>query len=157
MQDIPLVRDAMRTPVHCVHDDAPLLSAAALLADRSWSGAPVVDGKGKMVGLLSESDVVQALATAAFHNLPGQRTVADAMTFPVHTTTPEADLFSLVAELTHGPHRRVVVCDDDNRPVGMLTRKDLMRALHAQASVKVRIQPYDEWAKARGVHNPFHK
>ncbi len=155
MSDMPVVRDAMHAPVRTVHQDAPLLSAAALLATHPWSGAPVVDDAGAVVGVLSERDALLALAAAAFHGDPGVGCVRDAMSAPAHTTTPDTDLFSLIPALTRGPHRRLVVVDDNRRPVGLLTRKDLLKAVYAEVNQRVHIPTYDAWARARGIHNPL--
>ena len=46
----------MTTPVQCVGLDMDVIQAATFLADKRFSGAPVVDVPGNIVGVLSEKD-----------------------------------------------------------------------------------------------------
>jgi CBS-domain-containing membrane protein len=54
-----LTRDIMTRDVAVVDADAPLLEAVRLMARRRISGLPVTDAAGKLVGILSEGDLVR--------------------------------------------------------------------------------------------------
>jgi CBS domain-containing membrane protein len=49
-------KDIMTSPVHCLQADMDLVQAALFLADKQFSGAPVIDEPGRVVGVLSEKD-----------------------------------------------------------------------------------------------------
>jgi CBS-domain-containing membrane protein len=51
--------DIMRRPVHAIAAGADLIAAATLLAEKGVSGAPVIDGDGRIVGVLSEKDFLR--------------------------------------------------------------------------------------------------
>jgi CBS domain-containing protein len=56
------IREVMTSPVTTVTVDMLVKDAAAILANRNVSGAPVMDG-GKMVGIFSEVDILKSLKT----------------------------------------------------------------------------------------------
>jgi CBS domain-containing protein len=117
----------MNTNVLVFPLDKPILDAVTELVQRRYSGAPVVDETGRLVGVLSEIDCLQALATAAFHVTP-MGTVGDYMTKEVVTVARGTDLLRLTYLLHHGHVRRLPVLEA-GKVVGLITRHDVLRAL----------------------------
>lgn len=52
------IQDIMTKPAVCVHPDTSLLEASKLLYERGFSGVPVTDDVGKLVGILTEYDMI---------------------------------------------------------------------------------------------------
>ena len=124
---IPTAADIMNPVVHALAPDQPIIDAVQLLLARGHSGAPVVDARGAVVGVLSEKDCMRILAAAAFDR-PADGTVRVHMTAPALTVAPSADLFQVASHFLHSDLRRLVVVDG-GRLVGLITRRDVLRAL----------------------------
>jgi CBS domain-containing protein len=118
------VRELMTTPVLAVRAETPLRDAAALLAARGVSGVPVVDGERRVLGVLSETDLV-----ARMHATGGDaRTAADAMSRPPVTIRAAAPVGDAAAALVHDDVARLPVVDERGALVGIVSRADLVRA-----------------------------
>ena len=124
---LPTARDIMNARLHTVRGDAPLESAIHELLARGYSGAPVVDADGALQGVLSEHDCIRVLALVAAEAWPPGH-VEDHMTRAVETVRPNEDVLALAGRFSSGAHRRLLVVED-GRLVGMITRRDLLRAL----------------------------
>lgn len=133
----------MQRDVVTVAPTATLKEAAALLIRHRISGLPVCEADGRLVGVLSEADIL--LKEAAYPiNLSGvlgrlldeaygdtarfsARTVADAMTTPAITIEPQRDVAEAARLMTtHHVNRLPVV--EQGALVGIVTRADLVRA-----------------------------
>jgi CBS domain-containing protein len=121
----------MMTPDPIVIDEgASIDSAVRLLEENEISGMPVVDRERRLVGVLSQSDIVRARAVGhLWGRWPGLR-VRHLMHTPVLTadrsmTMEEA---AQLMEQAH-VHRLIVVDDDQTTPIGILSTSDLVRAL----------------------------
>jgi CBS domain-containing protein len=55
-------RDLMTTSLFTIPPEAPLEAVAQILSDRGISGAPVVDGAGTLLGMVTEGDLIRRLA-----------------------------------------------------------------------------------------------
>jgi CBS domain-containing protein len=127
----------MTTSVATVGPNATVKEAATLLVERAVSALPVVDDLGRLVGIVSEADLI-ALETEPdpmSHILPVPdpvdpvpKTVREVMTEDVITTDEEADV-SLVARLMldHGVKSIPVVMG--TRLLGIVARRDVLRVL----------------------------
>jgi CBS domain-containing protein len=93
------------------------------------SGAPVVDDKGSLVGILSELDCVNHMCHRATENLP-PLDVHELMTRDVVTIAPQASLLTLADLFAKKRYRRFPVVDEDGRLIGQVSRRDLLRALN---------------------------
>ena len=134
--------DLMTKAVQLVSQEMDLVKAAALLAEKQISGAPVVDNEGKIVGVVSEKDFLQEMgfgATPSFmqiatHCLNNKgcmignlrnRTVGDIMTRPAITGVPEMTIGDISALFVDRRINRLPIVNADGRPVGIVTRTDL--------------------------------
>lgn len=124
---LPLVREFMTAAPKALRAEDPIDHALAALETSGWTGAPVVDESGELVGVLSEVDGVRVLASAEFHAMP-PGTVADHMTRDVRSAAPDEDLYAVANRMVTGGIRRLVVCDGA-RIVGLITLADVGRAL----------------------------
>ena len=70
------VRDIMTTPAFCVQVDTPLAEIAELFETRGIKRVPVLDADGKLTGLVSRANLVQAIA--AHRSVPPDRAEGDA-------------------------------------------------------------------------------
>jgi CBS domain-containing protein len=125
------VGDVMATEPVVVHPDDPLRDAARLMDDRHVHGLPVVDHDGRLVGVVSQTDLLRARATEyLWANWPGLA-VRHLMTTPaitIHRSTPLAHAAQRMEQ--HRVHRLVVVDDlDELRPVGVISTSDLVHAM----------------------------
>lgn len=132
---IPLASEIMNASVNCLGCDEPIEVAIRTLLRRGFSGAPVVDADGKLCGVVSERDCLRVLASAAFYNQP-EGTVQAHMTREVISVEPTADLFRILSIFEDNAVRRVPVVED-GRVVGLITRRDLLRALSHVGEARV--------------------
>ena len=120
--------------------------AAQRLARNHISGAPVLE-HGKVVGVISESDIIRAayrpeggLVTNfldAVANANAEDTserlrttrVADAMSAPVITASPQMTISKAAALTERQRVKRLPVVDRDGYLIGVISRADLVRAL----------------------------
>lgn len=119
---IPVAKEIMTRTVKTVPPDSPLEDAQQLLAMHAISGLPVIDGS-QLVGMLSESDVLHALATAAFSDLPAGR-VRDAMRSSILSASPTTDAFAM-ADMMRTHHLCRLPITEDGSLVGQGPRPRL--------------------------------
>ncbi len=143
-------KDIMTTSVLTVEPETPIGDVAAMLMRRRISGAPVVDGDGKVVGIVSEGDLIRrAGAEAERHpswwltllSAPEDRALAyvkshggtagDVMTRDVVTVTETTSLEEIASTLSKHDIKRVPVLHD-GKLAGVVSRADLMRGLAAR-------------------------
>ncbi len=105
---------------HTIHPDASLGEALNLMTQKSISGVPVVDAKHKLVGILTNRDVRFA------HNK--EQKVADLMTSPVITVTNSAAPDEARRLLHAHKIEKLVVVDEENICIGLITVKDMEKA-----------------------------
>jgi CBS domain-containing protein len=127
----------MSRPVHTVRAADTVEHAAALLADKKISAAPVLDEVGGLVGIVSEGDLlwhrVPADPTAHIwrgtDDVPDRpRTVGDVMSGSPVTTWPAADVAD-AAELMLRHNVRSVPVVDHCDLIGMVSRRDILRTV----------------------------
>lgn len=138
--------DIMTSPVHCLHTGMTASEAAHRMAAHGISGAPVLDGEGRVCGVVSEKDYLCRMGlpgTATFMsvvstclNTPGcmaadLRTllVDDIMSAPPVVAARETPLADISEVFAKHSINRLPICDGDGRPVGIVTRTDLVGAM----------------------------
>ena len=121
------VKDYMSASLVTFTPDMDVMSAIDVLVKNRISGAPVVDERGNLIGLLSEKDCMKVAIQAGYYEQLGGR-VDDYMTKQVITVEADASVLE-VAKLfmEKGPRRYPVV--EDNRLVGQISRRDVLRSL----------------------------
>ncbi len=140
-----LAKDVMTSPVITVTPDTPVKEIARLLLTHHISGVPVVDAEGRLVGIVTEADLLykerpedQEPPTLLRLLRRGQiveaerraeGTVArDVMTSPVVTVEPDTPLREVAALMTRRQINRLPVVQE-GRVVGIVSRADVLRAL----------------------------
>lgn len=118
------VGEVMEPDVFWLPSDMPLHRAAEELAARQISGAPVCSPDGRIIGVISLTDL-----TEHYGGVNELRLVGDVMT-PEVLTANEADPLEAAIRLMafEGVHR-LVVLDGDGRLVGIVTSMDVLREL----------------------------
>jgi CBS domain-containing protein len=147
------VADVMSRDPIVVRSETPLNEAIKILAERRISGLPVVDDVGKLVGIISETDLMwqetgvtppayimfldsviylqnPATYERDLHKALGQ-TVGEVMSKDPITISPEKTL-TQAARVMHDKNvHRLPVLDDGGQVIGILTRGDIVRAMAA--------------------------
>jgi CBS domain-containing protein len=121
------VKDYMAANLVTFSPDMDVLDAIHLLLENGISGAPVVDKRGNVVGILSEVDCMKVALSASYHEEWGGK-VSEFMSRQVKTIDAETNLVEAAELFMKEPHRRFPVMDD-NRLVGQISRRDVLRAL----------------------------
>lgn len=124
------VSEVMKTPAITARADEPLGVAAARMAGHEVKRLPVLDEAGRLVGVLSRSDIlgmVMDKSGKTTHAPEGTgKTVGEVMYPQVPTLQPEAGLAEIVELLLETGLRRVVVTGDDRQPLGLISDNDVV-------------------------------
>lgn len=107
--------------------DMDVLTAISQLIDKRISGAPVIDRLGNLVGILSEKDCLRVAMQASYH-AESAGTVAEYMHRGVKTVDANASIVDVADMFLHDEYRRYPVIQD-NRLVGQISRRDVLKAL----------------------------
>ncbi|MEV1121286.1 CBS domain-containing protein [Actinosynnema sp. NPDC049800] len=137
-------RDIMTSPVITVTPNVPIRVAAALMASHGFTALPVVDGDRRLVGIVTEADLLHGRYA---DNDSGDTPVREVLTTPVVGMDPAAPDRSLAGVMVDGGIRCVPIVDG-SQLVGVVTRHDLVRALARRddsiaVDVQERLDAYD--------------
>jgi CBS domain-containing protein len=155
-------RDVMTPNVVSIPADMPVPAIAQLMLERRISAVPVVDASEHVVGVISEGDLIRrpelgtdkprsrwlrffmsdedrAQDYVKTHGLHAK----DIMSRPVVSVTPEASLTDVVGLMTARRIKRVIVLEH-GKLVGVVTRSDLLRTLHAREALPTEAVPKDD-------------
>jgi len=125
------IHELMHTPVLTIDPEVRARIAARKLLDAHIGALPVVTGAGRLVGIVSTSDFLRALACRGCW--PEERSEATrparvCMSAPVLTATPDEDLFEASDRLLASSVRHLPVVRD-GEILGMLSDRDVRRGL----------------------------
>jgi len=127
-----MVKDVMTTQVVAVTRDATFKEMAATLRRYRISALPVIDGNEKVVGVVSEADLLvkEALAHSARHDKEVQKaegvTAGDLMTHPAVTVRPEDSVEHAARLMYRLRIKRLPVVNAGGGLVGLVSRTDLL-------------------------------
>jgi CBS domain-containing protein len=161
-----LVRDVMVAPVITVEPSETVQQVAKLFLEKQISAVPVVDSKGKLVGIISEGDLlhrveagterhrswwlralIESDTLAAEYVKSHGRKVSDVMTRDVITASPQAPLHEVATLMEKNAIRRLPILEN-GQLVGIVSRANLLQAV-ASARQLLDIAPSDKAIRDR--------
>jgi CBS domain-containing protein len=138
------VRDVMTTKLISISKYESIITVANILTEKSISGLPVVDKENKVLGIITQADILSMVGVSREHTfkdllrymlgekLPERKMgdlVGDIMTSPALTIKPEANIAEAVKMMDEKRIRRLTVVDEQHKLIGILTRADILKAV----------------------------
>jgi len=139
------VRDVMTTAnVISISKYESVVNVANILAEKNISGLPVVDKENKVLGIITQADILSMVGVGREHTfkdllkymlgepLHERRVgdhVGDIMTSPALTIRPDASIAEAVRIMDEKRIRRLTVVDEKGELIGILTRADILKAV----------------------------
>lgn len=129
----PPVRTFMDSETHALHADISIRDALQVLIDAGITGAPVIDADGQLVGMLSEYECLKLFTVGgADGEIPTGGKVAEYMGPVTQSVTPDMDVYYVAGLFLGEPATRRFPVVEGSRLVGVVTRKDVLRAVAAR-------------------------
>ncbi len=145
----PQVTDIMTRTVVSAKQDTPLPTLVDEMVRHGISGIPVVDDESRLVGIVTEADVISKLAFGGTERRP-MAVIGDLMrghdrrwrsksvgliagqimTKNVETVRPSTTVQAAAQRMVEAGVKRLPVVDDDDRLVGIVSRADVLTSMH---------------------------
>ncbi|OPL10425.1 MAG: hypothetical protein AVO34_03550 [Firmicutes bacterium ML8_F2] len=147
-------KDIMNKPAISVTEDHTLREVLEILAEQRFSGMPVVNAEGKVVGIISDTDIIrysQQLNVVPLSNLSGwispyaeisdmasmkkgfellhETKVSEVMTRKVYSVQEDTSTSKIAQLMSRRNINRVPVIDSAGKLVGIVTRSDLIQCM----------------------------
>jgi len=124
-----LIKDYMATNLSTFTPETPISEAIQFLNTHKISGAPVIDGQGCLVGMLSEKDCLKVALQSSYYEDWVGGAVSEYMTSDVETVEDSASVVDLAEKFLDSSYKRFPVLNEDGALVGQISRSDVLRAL----------------------------
>jgi len=118
-----------RKEVYFITEEASVMHAAQYLREKQVRSVGVVDGAGKLTGVISQSDISDKVA--AENRNPESMRVNEIMTRNLLTVTPEMSFEDSLRAMEQNGVYHLLVLDGENRYQGMLSVSDLLKVMAA--------------------------
>jgi len=142
------VSDVMTRDVITVKKDMNIKDVARLLSEKRISGVPVVDDLNRVIGIVTEADIIFQTGQKRSRGLReflreligephpkdikeplSDLRVEDIMSTPVITATSDMDIRDVAAIFAEKRIKRMPVVDSEGRLIGIISRQDIVRAV----------------------------
>ena len=139
-----LIRDVMTKGVITVSKYERIMHVADILTEKNISGLPVVDKENKVVGIITQADILSMIGVSRDHTFKDllkymlgeplhERKigdlVGDIMTSPALTIKPDANIADAVRIMDEKRIRRLTVTNEQGQLLGIITRADILKAV----------------------------
>ena len=126
-----LVIDYMVKKLITFKPETEILKVIDTLIENRITGAPVLNSKNELVGLIDDKDCLKVLFEGVYHNQPlDNKTVAHYMSNVMKTVTPQTDIYEVADIFLNTIYKRLLVVDDHGKLLGQISRHDVLRAIH---------------------------
>lgn len=138
-------RDIMNKNLVAVRSDDDIRKLVDVLLTNGLSGVPVVDSRERVIGIVTEADVINKEMRARMFSAKtmikllnvwkesgAENKVGDIMSKDVFTVSEDTDIFDLIEAVIEMKINRIPVVDSDGRLVGIITRADLLRGIQSE-------------------------
>lgn len=147
-------KDIMTSPALSVSENQSLKEVLELLAEKRFSGFPVIDEENRVIGVISDTDIIrysQSINVIPLSNLSGwvspyanindlasmrkgfdmlhTTRVSQIMTKKVYTIYEDEPATEVAKLMNRRKINRVPVVDKDNKLIGIITRSDMVQCL----------------------------
>jgi CBS domain-containing protein len=100
----------------------------SILSENKISGAPVINKFGKLVGIISETDIMKHILESRYFNLPtNKNSVSSFMTKAVDTISPNKTIFDATSKFLELNRKRFPVMKE-GKILGIISRSDVITA-----------------------------
>ncbi len=119
----------MATKLITFKPDVDIRIAIATIVKNKISGAPVLNDKGDLIGMLSEKDCIRLIVEGIYNDQPGGTgTVGDFMSTELTTLNADKTILEAAYAFTNAAFRRFPVVDN-GKLVGQISRRDILTAI----------------------------
>jgi len=134
------VAEIMSTPVKVISSENTLEEAWFLMQENHIQHLPVV-ASGSLIGICSQRDLLSRMIVSKDGLVEGikRETVADIMQLHVITTTENTDIRHVATVLTEYEIGALVIMDSSQKPIGVVTRGDMIERLANEPPVELYI------------------
>ncbi|MEE9524457.1 MAG: CBS domain-containing protein, partial [Thermodesulfovibrionales bacterium] len=145
VEEGPVAKDIMSKKVISVPPDTTVEAIARIFSVNRITGVPVVDEHNRIIGVVSESDIIIYETYQEPHLVDRLKNVilpeahereakpggiaSEIMTVPVITAREETPLRELIQSTIEKKIKRIIIADDEGHPVGVVSRIDIVKAL----------------------------
>lgn len=128
--------EVMTMPAVIIPENQPLSEAVSLMLTKGVKRLPVVDGAGRLAGMLSRLDIFRTVMreTPDWNAFKAQKIeverlkhVGDILRRDTHTVSPETTLNEVIRVIGDNDIQRVAVVDADGKLLGLISDRDLLR------------------------------
>ena len=126
----PSVEEYMTRDLITFKKDTDINIVINSLLKNRISGAPVLDDSGKVVGLIDDKDCLNILFGNVYNRLPTTTdTVSNYMSNVMRSINVNHNILDVASIFISSPYKRLLVMDDNDRLVGQISRRDILRAI----------------------------
>lgn len=130
VKQIPSVEEYMTRDLITFKKDTDINVVIKSLLDNRISGAPVLDNNGQVVGLIDDKDCLNVLFGDVYNRLPTTTdTVSSYMSNVMKSISVNQNILDVASVFVSSPFKRLLVMDDNNKLVGQISRRDILRAI----------------------------
>lgn len=125
------VSDYMTRKLITFKSDLRIETAIDTLIKHRISGAPVVNDKNELIGIISEGDCIKHISDSRYYNMPMENnTVEKHMIKNVETIDGNMNIFDAATKFTQAKRRRFPIVEN-GKLVGQISQKDILKAAMA--------------------------
>jgi CBS domain-containing protein len=127
--DIPVqVRDYMSTKLITFKSGERIEKVIDSLIKHRISGAPIINEKNELIGVISEGDCIKHISESRYYNMPMENnTVEKHMAKNVDTIDGDMNIFDAANKFLESKHRRFPIVEN-GKLVGQISQKDILKA-----------------------------
>ena len=128
-KDAPIrVRDYMTTKLITFRPEQSVEEVIHGLIKNRISGAPVVNERNELIGMISEGDCIKQISDSRYYNMPmAHRTIEQCMVKDVDTIDGEMNVFDAASKFINAKRRRFPIVEN-GKLVGQISQKDILKA-----------------------------
>jgi predicted transcriptional regulator len=126
----PSVTRYMATDLITFRTGTPIHQVVDQLLHNRITGAPVMDERGSVVGMIDDKTCLKLLFSGAYYNHPvEQENVGAYMDDIMKFITEEEDIFDVACIFRNSTYKRLLVVNTEGNLIGQISRRDVIRAI----------------------------